>query len=71
MFCWGNATYHELCIEGPETLDLVSIFVMPNNYFDVQVGLDKTEGGLLLDIIDKSRFQLIHNATKVNFTKFN
>ncbi|XP_050562405.1 probable E3 ubiquitin-protein ligase HERC3 isoform X1 [Spodoptera frugiperda] len=23
MFCWGNATYHELCIEGPETLDLV------------------------------------------------
>ncbi|XP_021187331.1 probable E3 ubiquitin-protein ligase HERC3 isoform X2 [Helicoverpa armigera] len=23
MFCWGNATHHELCIEGPETLDLV------------------------------------------------
>ncbi|CAB3239386.1 unnamed protein product [Arctia plantaginis] len=23
MFCWGNATYHELCIEGPDTLDLV------------------------------------------------
>lgn len=23
MFCWGNATYHELCIEGQETLDLV------------------------------------------------
>ncbi|KAJ8727556.1 hypothetical protein PYW07_001675 [Mythimna separata] len=23
MFCWGNATHHELCIEGPESLDLV------------------------------------------------
>ncbi|XP_030028644.1 probable E3 ubiquitin-protein ligase HERC4 isoform X2 [Manduca sexta] len=23
MFCWGNATHHELCIEGPETIDLV------------------------------------------------
>ncbi|XP_041971239.1 probable E3 ubiquitin-protein ligase HERC4 isoform X2 [Aricia agestis] len=23
MFCWGNATHHELCIESPETLDLV------------------------------------------------
>ncbi|KAJ0178719.1 hypothetical protein K1T71_005494 [Dendrolimus kikuchii] len=23
MFCWGNATHHELCIEGSETLDLI------------------------------------------------
>ncbi|CAH0605431.1 unnamed protein product [Chrysodeixis includens] len=23
MFCWGNATHHELCIEGPDNLDLV------------------------------------------------
>ncbi|KAL0832902.1 hypothetical protein ABMA28_001047 [Loxostege sticticalis] len=23
MFCWGNATHHELCIEGHETIDLV------------------------------------------------
>ncbi|XP_075971784.1 HECT and RLD domain containing E3 ubiquitin ligase 4 isoform X1 [Anticarsia gemmatalis] len=23
MFCWGNATHHELCVEGPDTLDLV------------------------------------------------
>ncbi|XP_072939555.1 probable E3 ubiquitin-protein ligase HERC4 isoform X2 [Epargyreus clarus] len=23
MFCWGNATHHELCIESTDTLDLV------------------------------------------------
>ncbi|CAK1546181.1 unnamed protein product [Leptosia nina] len=23
MFCWGNATHHELCIEGSDNLDLV------------------------------------------------
>ncbi|XP_047510210.1 probable E3 ubiquitin-protein ligase HERC4 isoform X1 [Pieris napi] len=23
MFCWGNATHHELCIDGSENLDLI------------------------------------------------
>ncbi|XP_068631040.1 probable E3 ubiquitin-protein ligase HERC4 isoform X2 [Battus philenor] len=23
MFCWGNATHHELCVNGPGSLDLV------------------------------------------------
>lgn len=23
MFCWGNATHHELCIEGTNNIDLV------------------------------------------------
>lgn len=31
MFCWGNATHHELCIEGPDTLDLVSLIFIKLN----------------------------------------
>lgn len=27
MFCWGNSTHHELCIEANENTDLVSIHI--------------------------------------------
>lgn len=32
MFCWGNATHHELYIEGHETIDLVSLETNRQNW---------------------------------------